>query len=165
MRSLTQLPSVFREANDTDSHTPGTWLLRNDVYMESRSADITMKPLIARLMSAKVLRMRFSSRLNLTISCTRQIARLFSSPLSWIMKVVSPASSSNNRSGQDASKDVARSVTISSEDFPAPPPLERGCRDSSVAIMPSDSFVLNVTLALSCMPNTSGSSPLGRDSK
>ena len=79
-------------------------------------------------------------------------------PLPWMTKVVGPASSSFKSNGACCSNDSANIMTVSSEDIPPPPPLARGCNDRIAAIKDNDSLVLKVTLALVCIPNTSGSS-------
>jgi hypothetical protein len=52
-RSFTHDPSVLSEAKETFSHILGSWLLRNEVYMESKSELITINPLMAFLMSLR----------------------------------------------------------------------------------------------------------------
>mmetsp|Transcript_8238 Transcript_8238/g.18043 ORF Transcript_8238/g.18043 Transcript_8238/m.18043 type:complete len:270 (-) Transcript_8238:2436-3245(-) len=164
-RSATHEPSVFREAKEVRSQMEGSWLLRKAVYMASRSELITIMPLMAFLMLDRELRRVFSRRLNLTISWARQMASEVSRPLGWRMKVVAPASSSSSKLGHFSKKTSANSTTTSSEVLPPPPEEERGCRERMAAMRPSDSLVLKVTLAFSCMPNTSGSSLSGRLSK
>ena len=57
-------------------------------------------------------------------------------------------------------------LTVSSLDIPpAPVPDDLGCSPSRADMRERDSLVLNVTLALVCMPNTSGSSEKGSFSK
>ena len=74
IKSETQDPRDFKEAKDAFSHTEGSWLLRNAVYMASKSLLITIIPLMAFLISLRVLFIVLRSLLNLTISCERQMA-------------------------------------------------------------------------------------------
>ena len=50
------------------------WLMMNEVYILSRSRDMTTSPLIARPSVSRVEAIRAISRLNLTISCFRTVS-------------------------------------------------------------------------------------------
>ena len=80
MRSFTQDPRVLRLSKETAFQISGTELLRKAVYMESRSEDMTISPLIALRISEREAFTVERRRLNLTISCLSTVAKDNSRP-------------------------------------------------------------------------------------
>mmetsp|Transcript_25523 Transcript_25523/g.76035 ORF Transcript_25523/g.76035 Transcript_25523/m.76035 type:complete len:238 (+) Transcript_25523:377-1090(+) len=141
----------------------GFWLFSIELNMSSSSPVMTMMPLTAFWMSTSVLASCSRRRLKRPYSCVRHVPSDSMRPVfSSIAKLDSCAVSVVSNSGTRSSCKLAISSTCSSGDLPPDPPASRGWMESTMFRSLSDSWLMKVMFALSCMPKTSGCSVSGK---
>lgn len=69
----------------------GTWSVKKDVYIASRSDESTVRPFNAFCISAKVWRIFYNNWLYFTISCARTVDIELGNPFASVVKLFGPA--------------------------------------------------------------------------